>query len=158
MPHLDAANTSVEAKAVCARHGFRPDALLEILHDVQHEAGFVPQAAIPVIAEALNLSRADVHGVMSFYHDFKSQKQGSVVVQVCRAEACQSMGAFQMIEAFLAKRGLKVGETSADGALTVEATYCLGNCALAPAAMINGKLYGRMSAEKLEARIAEAAL
>jgi formate dehydrogenase subunit gamma len=158
MTHQSAANTSVDAKAVCARHGFRPDALLEILHDVQHEAGFVPQAALPVIAEALNLSRADVHGVMSFYHDFKSQRQGKVVVTVCRAEACQSMGAFKMIEGFLATRGMKIGETSADGALTLEATYCLGNCALAPAAVVNGKLYGRMSAEKLEIRIAEAAL
>jgi formate dehydrogenase subunit gamma len=158
MTHQSAANSSMDANAICARYGFRPDALLEILHDVQHEAGFVPQAAIPVIAEALNLSRADVHGVMSFYHDFKTQKQGRVVVQVCRAEACQSMGAFVLIESFLAKRGLKIGETSADGALTVEATYCLGNCALAPAAMINGKLYGRMGAEKLEARVAEAAL
>ena len=156
MANHSAANSSVDAKAVCARHGFRPDALLEILHDVQHEAGYVPQAAIPVIAEALNLSRADVHGVMSFYHDFKSQRQGKVVVTVCRAEACQSMGAFNMIERFLEKRGLKIGETSADGALTVEATYCLGNCALAPAAMINGKLYGRMSAENLDLRVAEA--
>jgi formate dehydrogenase subunit gamma len=151
-----AANSSIDAKSVCARHGFRPDALLEILHDVQEEAGFVPQASIPVIAEALNLSRADVHGVMSFYHDFKSQLPGKVTVKVCRAEACQSMGAFKMIERFLNKRGLKLGETSADGALTVEATYCLGNCALAPAVMINGQLYGRMSAEKLETRIAEA--
>ncbi len=157
MAHQTAANSSVDAKAICARHGFRPDALLEILHDVQHEAGFVPQAAVPVIAEALNLSRADVHGVMSFYHDFKSQRQGKVVVTVCRAEACQSMGAFQMIERFLANHGLKIGETSADGALTVEATYCLGNCALAPAAMINGKMYGRMTAENLDARVAEAA-
>ena len=151
-----AANSSVDAKAVCALHGFRPDALLEILHDVQREAGYVPQATIPVIAEALNLSRADVHGVMSFYHDFKSQRQGKVVVTVCRAEACQSVGAFNMIERFLEKRGMKIGETSADGALTVEATYCLGNCALAPAAMINGKLYGRMSAENLDLRVAEA--
>ena len=156
MAHQSAANTSVDAKAICARHGFRPDALLEILHDVQHEAGYVPQAALPVIAEALNLSRADVHGVMSFYHDFKSQRQGKVVVTVCRAEACQSMGAFQMIERFLARRGLKMGETSSDGALTVEATYCLGNCALAPAAMINGKMYGRMNSENLETRVAEA--
>jgi formate dehydrogenase subunit gamma len=148
MTHQSAANTSVDAKAVCARYGFKPDALLEILHDVQHEAGFVPQAALPVIAEALNLSRADVHGVMSFYHDFKGQLQG---------KACQSMGAFQMIERFLARRGMKIGETSADGSLSVEATYCLGNCALAPAAMINGKIYGRMNVEKLEARVAEAA-
>ena len=151
-----AANSSVDAKAICARHGFRPDALLEILHDVQREAGYVPQATIPVIAEALNLSRADVHGVMSFYHDFKSQRQGKVVVTVCRAEACQSVGAFNMIERFLEKRGMKIGETSADGALTVEATYCLGNCALAPAAMINGKLYGRVSAENLDLRVAQA--
>jgi formate dehydrogenase subunit gamma len=149
-----AANANVDAKAICARHGDRPDALIEILHDVQEEAGFVPKASIPVIADALNLSRADVHGVMSFYHDFKSQRQGRVVVKVCRAEACQSMGAFDLIEQFLLKRGLKMGETSGD--ITVEATYCLGNCALAPAAMIDGRLHGRLNAERLEQRVAEA--
>jgi formate dehydrogenase subunit gamma len=151
-----AANSSVDARAICARHGERPDALIEILHDVQEEAGFVPQASIPVIADALNLSRADVHGVMSFYHDFRDKLPGRAVVKICRAEACQSMGAFRMIESFLAKRGLKIGETSSDGALTVEATYCLGNCALAPAAMINGRLHGRLDAAMLERRVAEA--
>jgi formate dehydrogenase subunit gamma len=149
-----AANANVDAKAICARHGDRPDALIEILHDVQAVAGFVPQASIPVIANALNLSRADVHGVMSFYHDFKSQKQGRVVIKVCRAEACQSMGAFDLIEKFVTKRGLKMGDTSGD--VTIEATYCLGNCALAPAAMIDGKLHGRLTAERLEKRVAEA--
>jgi formate dehydrogenase subunit gamma len=149
-----AANANVDAKAICARHGDRSDALIEILHDVQEAAGFVPHASIPIIANSLNLSRADVHGVMSFYHDFKSQKQGSVVVKVCRAEACQSMGAFDLIEQFLTKRGLKMGDTSGD--VTIEATYCLGNCALAPAAMIDGKLHGRLTAERLEKRVAEA--
>lgn len=149
-----AANANVDAKAICARHGNRTDALIEILHDVQEEAGFVPKAALPVIADALNLSRADVHGVMSFYHDFRTEHPGKVVVKVCRAEACQSMGAFDLIERFLAKSRLKMGETSAE--VTVEATYCLGNCALAPAAMINGKLHGRLTAERLEQRVAEA--
>jgi formate dehydrogenase subunit gamma len=150
----DAANLSIDAKAICARHGDRPDALIEILHDVQEEAGFVPQASIPVIAQALNLSRADVHGVMSFYHDFRNKLPGKAVVKICRAEACQSMGAFELIERFLAKRGLKMGETSGD--ITVEATYCLGNCALAPAAMIDGRLHGRLTAERLDQRVAEA--
>jgi formate dehydrogenase subunit gamma len=149
-----AANANVDAKAICARHGDRPDALIEILHDVQEAAGFVPQASLRAIADALNLSRADVHGVMSFYHDFKSQKPGRVVVKVCRAEACQSMGASDLIERFLAKRGLSMGETSQD--ITVEATYCLGNCALAPAAMIDGRLHGRLTAERLDQRVAEA--
>jgi formate dehydrogenase subunit gamma len=149
-----AANANVDAKVICARHGDRPDALIEILHDVQEEAGFVPLASIPVIADALNLSRADVHGVMSFYHDFKTKKQGRVVIKVCRAEACQSMGAFDLIEQFLTKRGLKMGDTSGD--VTIEATYCLGNCALAPAAMIDGNLHGRLTAERLEQRVAEA--
>jgi formate dehydrogenase subunit gamma len=149
-----AANANVDAKAICARHGDRPDALIEILHDVQEQAGFVPQASIPVIAQALNLSRADVHGVMSFYHDFRNKLPGKAVVKICRAEACQSMGAFDLIEQLLAARGLKMGETSGD--ITVEATYCLGNCALAPAAMVNGKLHGRLTADRLDQRIAEA--
>jgi formate dehydrogenase subunit gamma len=150
----NAANSSIDAKAICARYGDRPDALIEILHDVQEEVGFVPQASITVIADALNLSRADVHGVMSFYHDFRTKLPGKAVVKICRAEACQSMGAFDLIERFLAKRGLKMGETNRD--ITVEATYCLGNCALAPAAMVNGKLHGRLTADRLDQRVAEA--
>ena len=144
------------AMVTCARHGNRPDALLEILHDIQEHRGFVPQSDLPVIAKALNLSRAEVHGVMSFYHDFRSSKAGTVQVKICRAEACQSMGALPLIEGFLAKRGLKLGDTSDDGSITVEAVYCLGNCAMAPAATVNGKLAGRLTQAKLEKMVAEA--
>lgn len=144
------------AQTVCAAHSNRPDALLEILHDIQEHEGFVPQGALPVVAKALNLSRADVHGVMSFYHDFRNERAGAVVVKICRAEACQSMGAMALIERFLAQRKISLGETTDDGAITVEATYCLGNCAMAPAAMINGKLAGRLDSVKLEKLVAEA--
>lgn len=144
------------ALSTCASYGNKPDALLEILHDIQEHKGFVPQTDLPVIAKALNLSRADVHGVMSFYHDYRTTKAGTVTVKICRAEACQSMGAMALISGFLAKRGLKLGETSDDGKITVEATYCLGNCAMAPAAMINGKLAARLSSSKLENLVKEA--
>lgn len=144
------------ALATCAAHGNRADALLEIFHDIQEQKGFVPQSDLPVIAKALNLSRAEVHGVMSFYHDFRTTRAGSVQVKICRAEACQSMGALPLIEAFLTKRGLKLGDTSDDGSITVEAVYCLGNCAMAPAATVNGKLAGRLTSAKLEKLVAEA--
>jgi formate dehydrogenase subunit gamma len=144
------------AQSACAVYGNRPDALLEILHDIQEHKGFVPQADLPVIAKALNLSRADVHGVMSFYHDFRTTKAGTMTVKICRAEACQSMGAMALLSGFLAKRGLKLGGTSDDGSITVEATYCLGNCAMAPAAMINGRLAARLDGAKLERLVAEA--
>jgi formate dehydrogenase subunit gamma len=151
-----AADYTQMAQGVCASYGNRPDALLEILHDIQEHEGFVPQGAVPVVAKALNLSRADVHGVMSFYHDFRKTRAGTVTVKICRAEACQSMGAMALIEIFLGNRGMKLGETSDDGRITVEATYCLGNCAMAPAAMINGKLAGRLNSAKLEKLTAEA--
>lgn len=150
-------DTSSTAQSICAAHGNKPDALLEILHDIQEHKGFVPQTDLPIIAKALNLSRADVHGVMSFYHDFRTTKAGTIQVKICRAEACQSMGAMALIDGFLAKRGLKLGETSDDGHITVEATYCLGNCAMAPAATVNGKLAARLTSAKLEKLVLEAA-
>jgi formate dehydrogenase subunit gamma len=125
------------AEAICARHGNRPDALLEILHDLQHEVGHVPETSLPVIAKALNLSRAEVYGVATFYHDFHLKPTGKHVIKLCRAEACQSMGARElqaMAEKFL---NLRMGQTTADGRITLEATYCLGLCASAPALMIN---------------------
>ena len=149
-------DTHISAQSICAAHGNRADALLEILHDIQEHEGFVPKVAVGDVAKALNISRADVHGVMTFYHDFRSTKAGVVTVKICRAEACQSMGAMGLIETFLNKRGLKLGETSDDGQITVEATYCLGNCAMAPAATVNGKLAARLTSAKLEKLVAEA--
>jgi formate dehydrogenase subunit gamma len=143
------------AREVALRYGNRPDALLEILHDLQEDLGFIPEAALPALAKALNLSRAEVHGVVTFYHDFRRQPAGRHVIKVCRAEACQSMKGNElaaMIERFLE---VKLGQTTADGAITVEAVYCLGNCALAPAIMVDGKLVGRVDAARFEKIAAE---
>jgi formate dehydrogenase subunit gamma len=124
-----------------------PGALLPILHALQDEFGYVDKAAVPLIAGALNLSHAEVHGVISFYHDFRRAPSGRHVLKVCRAEACQSMGCEGMIRHVENRLGVKLGETTEDGSFTVEPVYCLGNCALSPAAMLDGKLYGRVSSD-----------
>lgn len=144
-----------DAVAICARYGNDPAALLEILHDIQDEAGFVAEAVLPAVAGALNLSRAEVYGVVSFYHDYRRAPAGPVVVKLCRAEACQSMGALALIEAVCTRSGIALGGTSEDG-VTIEPVYCLGNCALAPAAMVNGKLIGRADGDRLDTAIREA--
>jgi formate dehydrogenase subunit gamma len=143
------------AREIALRYGNRPDALLEILHDLQEELGFVPEAALPALAKSLNLSRAEVHGVVTFYHDYRREPAGRHVIKVCRAEACQSMRGNElvsMIERFLQ---VKLGQTTADGAITVEAVYCLGNCALSPAIMVDGRLVGRVDPAKFEKIVAE---
>ena len=127
--------------------------LLPILHGFQETFGHVPEAASQPIAEALNLTTAEVHGVMSFYHDFRKSPAGRHVVKLCRAEACQAMGANPLSDAVLRKLGLDGFGMTADGALTVEPVYCLGLCACAPAAMVDGKVVGRLDAGKLDALI-----
>ena len=115
----------------------------------------IARAAQPALAKALNLSRAEVHGVVTFYHDYRREPAGRHVIKVCRAEACQAMGANElvaMIERFLK---VKLGQTTADGAITLEAAYCLGNCALSPAVMVDDKLVGRVDAKKFETIVAE---
>jgi formate dehydrogenase subunit gamma len=139
--------SSAEMKALehaIAAHQHRPGALLPVLHAVQGSLGFVPPQAVPVIAQALNLSRAEVHGVVSFYHDFRSRPPGRHVLRLCRAEACQSMGAERIAELAQRETGIGFGATTADGEVTLEAVYCLGNCACAPAAMLDGEVYGRL--------------
>jgi formate dehydrogenase subunit gamma len=132
-----------------------PGALLPVLHAIQDALGFIPPDAVPRIAHALNLSQADVHGVISFYHDFRSARPGRHVLKLCRAEACQSMGS-EALEARLKRRlGIDWGGTTPDGALTIEPVYCLGNCALSPAIMLDGKLRGRITADALD-RIVDA--
>lgn len=156
-PFLDEALDVVTATDnACARHKNDPAALLEILHDLQEEFGHVPQAVLPKIAKTLNLSRAEVHGVVSFYHDFHDSPGGTVRVQLCRAESCQSMGALELIERICRRHGIALGETSRDGGITIEPVYCLGNCALSPAAMVNGKPVGRVTEERLDTAIREA--
>ncbi len=129
----------------------RPGALLPILHAVQHELGHVPPDAIPAIASALNLSRAEVHGVVSFYHDFRSEAPGRHLVHLCRAEACQSMGADGLVEHACRRLGVEFHGTTANGAVTLEPIYCLGNCALSPAMMVDGELYGRVTPRRFDA-------
>jgi formate dehydrogenase subunit gamma len=130
--------------------------LMPILHAVQHELGFVPHDAVPVIARELNLSIAEVHGVLTFYHYFRKEPAGRHVVHVCRAEACQSVGA-AAIEAH-AKRSLGIDfhGTTKDGAIQLEPVYCLGNCALGPSVMIDHRLHGRVSAERFDELMADA--
>ena len=140
-----------DARAIIDRHLRREGPLLPILHDIQAAFGHVPRAAIPLIAQALNLSRAEVYGVATFYPDFRRTPAGRHVVKLCRAEACQSRGATALAELAEARLGVRLGETRADGKVTLEPVYCLGLCATAPSAMVDGRLVGRLDAEALEA-------
>ena len=142
---------------ICLRHGNRPDTLLEILHDVQEKLGHVPEKALPVIASALNLSRAEVYGVVTFYHDYHLKPQGKHVIKICRAEACQSAGGFAVIAALEKTLKIKLGETTKDGKITLEAVYCLGLCPMGPAALINGKARAAIKADKVKALVKELA-
>jgi len=124
-----------------------PGALLPILHALQEEFGYVDKAAVPLIAGALNISHAEVHGVISFYHDFHREPAGSHTLKICRAESCQAMGCESMIRHVEQRLGVKLGGTTEDRSISLEPVYCLGNCALSPAVMLDGKLYGRVSSE-----------
>jgi formate dehydrogenase subunit gamma len=127
-----------------------PGALLPILHALQEEFGYVDKAAVPLIATALNLSQAEVHGVITFYHDFRHVAPGRHVLKLCRAEACQSMSCDKTIQHVENRLGITLGQTTADGSFTVEPVYCLGLCALSPAAMLDGKPYGRVSPQVVD--------
>ena len=137
------------ADAIIARRVDEPGACLPILHDLQEAFGCVPRAAVPMVARALNLSRAEVHGVVSFYHDFRDEPAGRKLIKLCRAEACQSMGGEAVARTLLAALGLDWGQTTPDGAITVEPVYCLGLCAVAPAALVDGEPVGRLSGARL---------
>jgi formate dehydrogenase subunit gamma len=126
-----------------------PGALLPILRRLQEEFGYVDAAAVPMIANALNLSRAEVHGVISFYHDFRDTPSGNHVLQLCRAEACQSMGAEALADAARERLRIGWGETTPDGRVTLEPVFCLGLCACAPAAMVDGRVFGAVDRTRL---------
>lgn len=130
-------------------------ALLPILHALHDAFGYIDEQAVPMIAAALNLSRADVHGVVSFYHDFRRQRPGRRVVKICRTEACQARGADALARHAIQSLGVGVGETTPDGAVTLEAAFCLGNCALGPSAMVGNRLYGRVTAARFDALLEE---
>jgi formate dehydrogenase subunit gamma len=132
-----------------------PGALLPVLHALQAQFGYIHEAAIPLVADVLNLSVAEVHGVVGFYHDFRQQPPGRHVLRVCRAESCQAMGCEALIRHIECRAGAKMGETAADHSVTIEAVYCLGNCALSPALMLDGKLYGRVSTATADVLLAD---
>ena len=144
------------ARSVLERHSREEGALLPILRDLQDELGYLPEPVFPLVAETLNISRAEVYGVATFYHDFCFEPRGECTITLCRAEACQSMGAAALGERAKARLGLDWGETTADGRVTLEQTFCLGLCACAPSAMVDGKIVGRLTPQKLDAIVAEA--
>jgi formate dehydrogenase subunit gamma len=134
----------------------KPGALMVILRRVQDALGWVPADAVPVIAKILNLSRAEVHGVVTFYHDFRHHPPGKNVIKVCRAESCQAMGAVALAQHIKDRLGCDFGQTRADGAYTLDAVYCFGNCACSPAVAVNGKLLGRVTPKLFDEALAKA--
>ena len=139
-----------QAREIIDRHSAREGALLPILHDVQAAFACVPGEAVPFIAEALNLTRAEVHGVISFYHDFRDKPAGRHVLKLCRAEACQSMNGAALAQKVLDRFALDWGETTPDGRVTVEAIYCLGLCASAPSALLDGEPMARLTPQSID--------
>ncbi|MDA9492161.1 formate dehydrogenase subunit gamma [Bradyrhizobium sp. CCBAU 11361] len=141
---------------IIAEHARQEGATLVILHALQEAFGYVPEAAIPMVAQALNLSRAEVHGVFTFYHDFRHKPAGRHVLKLCRAEACQAAGGVALAARAEARLGVSLGNTTADDRVTLEPIYCLGLCATAPSAMLDGRLVGRLDEKRLDALVAEA--
>jgi formate dehydrogenase subunit gamma len=132
-----------------------PGGLLPLLHAIQDSLGFVPADAVPSIAKALQLSRAEVHGVISFYHDFRAAPAGNHVLQICRAEACQALGARALEAHAKSSLGVDFGGTTADGAITLEAVYCLGNCACSPSVRLDDQIHARVNAARLDELLAD---
>lgn len=147
---------SERAGEIIAAHAGREGAALPILHALQEAFGYVDKDAVPLIAQALNVSKAEVHGLISFYHDFRETPPGRHTIKLCRAEACQSMGADALGVQAREKLGIDWGETTPDGRVTLEPIFCLGLCACSPSAMVDGKLIGKLDREKLDAIINKA--
>jgi formate dehydrogenase subunit gamma len=146
----DSGFDTARAKAVIEARVAMPGALLPILHGLQDAFGYVPEAALPLVAEALNLSRAEVHGVLTFYHDFRRAPAGRHALRLCRAEACQSMGGVALEAHAKQRLGVGFNQTTPDGSITLEPVYCLGLCATAPALMWDAEVHGRMNPVKLD--------
>jgi formate dehydrogenase subunit gamma len=156
MKTLAAAEETAVRRIIAELKG-RPGPLLEVLHAIQADLGYVPEAAVAPVAEGLNLSRAEVHGVVSFYHHFRRSRAGAHTVSLCQAEACQSMGALELAAHAQKRLGIEFHETTQDGRFTLEPIYCLGNCACSPAAMVDGKLHGRLTPARFDELIAATA-
>jgi formate dehydrogenase subunit gamma len=138
------------ARQALAHYAGQRGSLLPILHAVQHALGYIPAAAVPILAEALQRSRAEIHGVIQFYAHFRDQPAGPVVLEVCRAESCQAMGGERLADHAKQRLGCDFHSTTANGQVTLEPVYCLGLCAQSPAVMINGEPHARMTPAKLD--------
>lgn len=156
MQAIAPAPTEEEIRAIVAPLASLEGPLLPMLHALQDAYRHVPQAAVAVLADVLNLSRAEIHGVISFYHDFKDAPAGRHVLKICRAEACQSMGGHALAETTLRKLGLDWHQTTSNGAVTIEPVYCLGMCACAPAAMLDDRVIGRLNEARMDRLLREA--
>ncbi len=143
-------------RSIVAEHRGTRGALLPVLHAVREEFGHVDPAVIPVLAGELNLSRADVYGVITFYEDFRQSPPGRTTVRICRAEACQAVGARTLADRATSRLGVSFGETTPDGAVTLDQVFCLGNCATGPAVEVDGRLHGRVTPERLDTLLASA--
>jgi formate dehydrogenase subunit gamma len=146
---------AVIIREIALAHAGQPGALLPLLHAIQAEVGYIPPSGVPIVAEILNLSRAEVHGVITFYHLFRTEPPGAHTLYLCRAEACQSMGARELEAHAKDKLGVDFHQTTADGRLSLEPIYCLGNCACSPAVMIDRTVHGRVSPERLDELLEE---
>jgi formate dehydrogenase subunit gamma len=144
------------ASEIISQHCVQDGPMLPILHALQEAFGCVPEVAVPMVAEALNLSRAEVHGVVTFYHDFRREPAGRHILKLCRAEACQAAGGDALAARAEARLGVAMGATAPDGSVTLEPIYCLGLCATAPSAMIDGRVVGRLDEQRLDAMLAAA--
>jgi formate dehydrogenase subunit gamma len=151
--HMEPSQETIAA--IVARLKDVPGALLPILHAIQDEFGYVSAAAVPVIADGLNLSRAEVHGVISFYHYFRDTPPGRHTIHLCRAEACQAMNQRAVEQHAKARLGVDFHQTTGDGVFTFEPVYCLGNCACGPSMLVDGELYGRVTPERFDTIAAE---
>lgn len=147
---------AVRGAEIIAEHGKVEGATLVILHALQDAFGYVPEDALPMVASALNLSRAEVYGVFTFYHDFRHKPAGRHVLKLCRAEACQAAGGDALAARAEAKLGITLGNTTPDDLVTLEPIYCLGLCATAPSAMLDGRLVGRLDEARIDALVSEA--
>lgn len=141
-------------RAIVAAHRDQRGALVPILHAIQAEFGCVDPETVPLLAAELNISRADVHGVVTFYADFRAEPGGRTHVRLCRAEACQSVGAERLVAHAEHLLGIKLGQTTPDGSISLDQVFCLGNCALGPAAQVNGRLYGQLDPSRLDTVLA----
>lgn len=148
--HPDVTTSHAElVRSVVDSHRHERGPLIVVLQEIQDRLGYIDSAVVPLVASELNLSRADVHGVVTFYRDFHAEPPGRVQVKVCRAEACQSMGADDLVAGLEEDLGVKLGGTTSDGSMALEQVFCLGNCALSPAAQVNGRLYGRLDRDRV---------